>query len=50
MIEINQPHRHLRARRGKNDAIDTEAAARKVLSGEATAAATDTTGIVEAIR
>ena len=41
---------HLRARRGKNDAIDAEAAARKVLSGEATAAAKDTTGIVEAIR
>ena len=50
VIEINQPHRHLRARRGKNDAIDAEAAARKVLSGEATAAAKDTTGIVEAIR
>ena len=50
MIEINQPHPHLRTRRGKNDAIDAEAAARKVLSGEATAAATDTTGIVEAIR
>ena len=50
VIEINQPHRHLRARRGKNDAIDAEAAARKVLSGEATATAKDTTGIVEAIR
>ena len=50
VIEINQPHPHLRARRGKNDAIDAEAAARKVLSGEATAAAKDTTGIVEAIR
>ena len=43
VIEINQPHPHLRARRGKNDAIDAEAAARKVLSGEATAAAKDTT-------
>ena len=50
VIEVNQPHPHLRSRRGKNDAIDAEAAARKVLSGEATAAATDTTGIVEAIR
>lgn len=38
------------ARRGKSDPIDAEAAARKVLSGEATAAAKDTTGIVEAIR
>ncbi|WP_420625847.1 IS110 family transposase [Candidatus Poriferisodalis sp.] len=50
VIEVNQPHPHLRARRGKDDAIDAEAAARKVLSGEATAAAKDTTGIVEAIR
>ena len=50
VIEINQPHPHLRSRRGKNDAIDAEAAARKVLSGEATAAAKDTTGIVESIR
>ena len=50
VIEVNQPHPHLRSRRANNDAIDAEAAARKVLSGEATAAATDTTGIVEAIR
>ena len=50
VIEINQPHPHLRARRGNNDAIDAEAAARRVLSSEATAAATDATGIVEAIR
>ena len=50
VIEINQPHPHLRSRRGKNDVIDAEAAARKVLSGEAIGAATDTTGIVEAIR
>ena len=50
VIEVNQPHPHLRSRRAKNDTIDAEAAARKVLSGEATAAATDTTGIVEAIR
>ncbi len=50
VIEVNQPHAHLRSRRGKNDAIDAEAAARKVLSGEATAAAKDTTGVVESIR
>ena len=49
VIEGNQPHAHLRARRGKKDAIDAEAAARKVLSGEATAAANHTTGIVESI-
>lgn len=50
VIEINQPHRHTQARRGKTDAVDAEAAARKVLSGEATGAAKDTQGIVEAIR
>lgn len=50
VIEINQPHPHTRSRRGKSDPIDAEAAARKVLSGEATGAAKDTTGIVEAIR
>jgi len=50
VVEINQPHRHLRHRRGKTDAIDAEAAARKVLSGEAAAIPKDTTGIVESIR
>jgi transposase len=50
VIEINQPHRHTKARRGKDDAIDAEAAARKVLSGEAKGAAKDTSGIVESIR
>jgi transposase len=50
VVEVNQPHRHLRYRRGKSDAIDAEAAARKVLSGEATAVPKDTTGIVESIR
>jgi transposase len=49
-IEINQPHRHTRSRRGKTDAIDAEAAARKVLSGEATGTPKDTSGVVEAIR
>jgi transposase len=50
VIEVNQPHPHTRTRRGKDDAIDAEAAARKVLSGEATGAAKDSTGIVESIR
>ena len=50
VVEVNQPHRHLRYRRGKTDVIDAEAAARKVLSGEATAVPKDTTGIVESIR
>ena len=31
VVEVNRPHAHMRARRGKNDAIDAEAAARKVL-------------------
>jgi transposase len=50
VVEVNQPHRQLRARHGKTDAIDAEGAARKVLSGEATAQPKDTTGSVEAIR
>lgn len=50
VIEINQPHPHTKARRGKSDTIDAEAAARKVLSGEATGAAKDTSGLVESIR
>jgi transposase len=50
VVEVNQPHPHTRRRRGKSDPIDAEAAARKALSGEATAIPKDTTGIVEAIR
>lgn len=50
VVEVNQPHRQLRSRRGKTDAIDAEGAARKVLSGEATALPKDTTGSVESIR
>jgi len=50
VVEINQPHAHLRRRRGKTDAVDAEAAARKVLSGEATAVPKETSGAVEAIR
>jgi transposase len=50
VVEVNRPHAHTRNRRGKNDAIDAEAAARKVLAGECTAVPKDTTGIIEAIR
>jgi transposase len=50
VIEVNQPHRHTRRRRGKSDPIDAEAAARKVLAGEATALPKDSTGPVESIR
>lgn len=37
VVEVNQPHAHVRRRRGETDAVDAEAAARKVPSGEATA-------------
>lgn len=50
VIEIHDTHRAVKARRGKNDVIDAEQAARKVLSGQASAVAKDTTGVVEAIR
>jgi transposase len=50
VVEVNQPHAHLRRRRGKTDAIDAEAAARKALSGEATVVPKDMSGAVEAIR
>lgn len=50
VIEVNQPHAHARARRGKSDAIDAEMAARKVLSGEVDTVPKDTTGVVESIR
>nr|WP_244320604.1 IS110 family transposase [Streptomyces melanosporofaciens] len=35
VIEVNQPDRATRRRRGKTDAVDAEAAARTVLSGRA---------------
>lgn len=35
VIEVNRPNRQLRRRRGKNDTVDAEAAARAVLNGEA---------------
>jgi transposase len=50
VVEVNRPHAHTRARRGKSDAIDAEAAARKVLADECVAMPKDTSGMVEAIR
>ena len=50
VIEVDIPHPNTRAKKGKDDRIDSEAAARKVLSGEATTIPKDTTGAVEAIR
>lgn len=48
--EVNTPHAHTKARVGKDDAIDAEAAARKVLAGEATAVPKRTDSVIESIR
>lgn len=50
VVEVNRPNRQLRRRRGKNDTVDAEAAARAALNGEATAIPKAADGIVEAIR
>jgi transposase len=50
VVEVNQPHAHTRRRRGKSDPLDAEAAARKVLAGEAAGVPKHTGGIVESIR
>lgn len=50
MIEVNQPDKAHRRRRGKTDTIDAEAAAQAVLSGRATAIAKTSDGHVERIR
>lgn len=50
VVEVNRGHALTRSRSGKNDAIDAEEAARKVLSGECSSPAKDTTGSIEAIR
>ena len=50
VIEVNRPNRQHRRRRGKSDPTDAEAAARAVLSGEATVTPKRSTGIVESIR
>ena len=48
VIEVNQPDRHRRRRRGKSDRIDAEMAARAVLAGDATAVPKAGDGPVEA--
>ena len=50
VIEVNQPDRHKRRRRGKSDRLDAEMAARAVLSGDATALPQAGNGPVEALR
>ena len=50
VIEVNRPNRQARRRNGKSDPVDAEAAARAVLSGEATCLAKDDTSRVGMIR
>lgn len=50
VVEVNRPNRQLRRRRGKNDTVDAEAAARAALNGDATAVPKAADGTVEAIR
>jgi transposase len=50
VIEVSQPDKAVRRRRGKTDAIDAESAARAVLSGRAAATAKSADGPVEMIR
>ncbi|MFD5121237.1 IS110 family transposase [Streptomyces sp. NPDC058385] len=50
VIEVNQPDKATRRRRGKTDAIDAAATAHAVLSGRATATAKTSDGPVESIR
>lgn len=50
VVEVNQPDKATRRRRGKTDAIDAEAAAQAVLSGRASATAKTGDGPVEMLR
>ncbi|MCA1707160.1 MAG: IS110 family transposase [Actinobacteria bacterium] len=50
VIEVNQPDKATRRRRGKTDTLDAESAARAVLSGRATASAKTGDGPVEMLR
>lgn len=50
VIEVNQPDRATRRKRGKTDAIDADAAARAVLSGRATTVPKSADGPVEDMR
>lgn len=50
VIEVDRQNRQRRRRRGKSDPTDAEAAARAVLSGDATTTPKDRTGMVETIR
>lgn len=50
VLEVNRPDRANRRRKGKSDPVDAEAAARAVLSGQATAIPKNREGAVESLR
>ena len=50
VIDVNQPDRATRRKRGKTDAVDAESAARAILSGRAASIAKTGDGLVEAMR
>jgi transposase len=50
VVGVNRPDRGVRHRRGKDDTVDAEIAARAVLSGAATAVPKTADGAVEMIR
>ncbi len=50
VVEVNRPNRQARRRRGKSDTADAEAAARAVLSGEASGTPKSADGGAEALR
>ena len=50
VIEVNRPNRQVRRRHGKSDTVDAIAAARAVISGQATAIPKTHDGSVEALR
>jgi transposase len=50
VLEVNQPDKATRRRRGKTDTIDAQAAAQAVISGRATAIAKTSDGPVEMVR
>ena len=50
VVEINRPDRQRRRRRGKSDTTDAEAAARAVLSGDASGVPKSGDGIAEGLR
>ncbi|RAM35797.1 IS110 family transposase [Arthrobacter globiformis] len=50
VVEVNQPYRDQRRRRGKTDQLDASSAAEAVMSGRASAAPKGRNGLVEALR